>query len=139
VLLAKPGIILGNMVSFAGGFVRASMGRIDSALFAATGCGGALVIASGCVLNNYIDRDIELVVAVVLAGFLNYVVAYSLYRKRNSVHGTLVGSLSGATSPVAGYCAETFLGPRCIRVLPARSHRAERHDGGGFSVTGGAP
>lgn len=38
-------------------------------------------------------------------GFLVYVGLYSLLLKRRSVHGTLVGSLSGAVPPVAGYCA----------------------------------
>jgi len=30
---------------------------------------------------------------------------YSLYLKRNSIHGTLIGSLSGAAPPLVGYCA----------------------------------
>lgn len=41
---------------------------------------------------------------VTLAGFLVYVVFYSLWLKR-SPHGTWVGSLSGAVPPLAGYCA----------------------------------
>jgi protoheme IX farnesyltransferase len=146
-LLTKPGIILGNLVSFSGGFFLAARGRIDWLLLLATGLGIALVMGSGCVCNNLIDRDIDgkmartrrrglvtgavspltaawlavalggagfallaagsslLVVAVVVAGFLSYVVLYSLYGKRLSVHGTLIGSLAGATAPVAGYCA----------------------------------
>ena len=36
---------------------------------------------------------------------LNYVGLYSLWLKRGSVYGTLVGSLSGAAPPVVGYCA----------------------------------
>ena len=42
-----------------------------------------------------------------LAGFVIYVGLYSLYLKRKSVHGTLVGSLSGAMPPVIGYVAVT--------------------------------
>jgi protoheme IX farnesyltransferase len=38
-------------------------------------------------------------------GFVVYVGVYSLYMKRNSVYGTLIGSLSGAAPPVIGYCA----------------------------------
>ena len=40
-------------------------------------------------------------------GFAIYVGLYSLYLKRRSVHGTLVGSLSGAMPPVIGYVAVT--------------------------------
>ncbi|VDA29586.1 UbiA family prenyltransferase [Klebsiella pneumoniae] len=39
-------------------------------------------------------------------GFVVYVGVYSLYMKRHSVYGTLIGSLSGAP-PVIGYCAVT--------------------------------
>lgn len=38
-------------------------------------------------------------------GFVVYVGIYSLYMKRYSVYGTLIGSLSGAAPPVIGYCA----------------------------------
>lgn len=38
-------------------------------------------------------------------GFMVYVFIYSLYMKRHSVYGTLIGSLSGAAPPVIGYCA----------------------------------
>lgn len=58
-LLTKPGIVFGNMISVAGGFFLASKGDIDLMLFLATALGVALVIASGCVFNNYIDRDID--------------------------------------------------------------------------------
>ena len=49
------------------------------------------------------------VVAMLIAvvGFVVYVGVYSLYMKRKSVYGTLVGSLSGAAPPVIGYCAVT--------------------------------
>ena len=44
-------------------------------------------------------------VAVVLAGFMVYAGPYSLYLKRHSVYGSLIGSLAGAAPPLAGYCA----------------------------------
>lgn len=146
-LVTKPGIILGNMVSVVGGFLLASRGNIHVSLLLSTLFGVSLVIASGCVFNNYIDRDIDglmqrtkhrplvqgkiapnaslgyasllgmagflvlylqtngLATLVALAGFVIYVGIYSLYLKRKSVYGTLIGSLSGAMPPVIGYCA----------------------------------
>ncbi|UVJ44966.1 heme o synthase [Pseudomonas sp. LS1212] len=145
--ITKPGIIFGNVLSVAGGFFLASQGHVDFALFLATVIGTSLVVASGCVFNNCIDRDIDvkmertknraLVQGLIstrvalayatllgvaglgllyqqanplaalfgLIGFVIYVGFYSLYLKRKSVHGTLVGSLSGAMPPVIGYCA----------------------------------
>ncbi|GAA5011702.1 heme o synthase [Acinetobacter puyangensis] len=38
-------------------------------------------------------------------GFFVYVVLYSLWTKRTSIHQTIVGSISGACPPVIGYCA----------------------------------
>jgi protoheme IX farnesyltransferase len=58
-LLTKPGIMIGNVITTAGGFALASRGRIDVWLFLATLLGICLVIASGCVFNNYIDRDAD--------------------------------------------------------------------------------
>ncbi|AJJ19211.1 MULTISPECIES: heme o synthase [Yersinia] len=147
--VTKPGIIFGNLISVVGGFLLASKGVIDYPLFLATLIGVSLVVASGCVFNNYIDRDIDRIMertknrvlvkglidpkvsliyasvlgivgmlllyvaanplAMVLAviGFVIYVGVYSLYMKRKSVYGTLIGSLSGAAPPVIGYCAVT--------------------------------
>ena len=145
--LCKPGIIRGNLIAAAGGFFLASQGQIDWILLIFMCLGTTCVVASGCVFNNYIDRDIDkimkrtchrelvqkvipvtnaLICATVLCiigfsslffatsflafifallGFVVYVGLYSLYYKRHSVHGTLIGSLSGACPPVIGYCA----------------------------------
>ncbi|MBS1168370.1 MAG: cyoE [Proteobacteria bacterium] len=59
VSLVKPGIVGGNLVSVAGGFLLAARGVVDFRLFAATLLGVALVVAGGCVVNNIIDRDID--------------------------------------------------------------------------------
>jgi protoheme IX farnesyltransferase len=149
ILVTKPGIILGNLITTAGCFVLASKGRIDIAVLLLTVIGISLVVASGCVFNNCVDRDMDremvrtrnrvlarglmspqiavfyasllgiggtaliwaaanmLSVAIVLTGFAVYVGLYSLYLKRNSVYGTLIGSLAGAAPPLAGYCAVT--------------------------------
>jgi len=146
-LLAKPGIVFGNLASACGGMMLASPGGLPPAFLLLALAGIAGVIACGCVLNNYIDRDIDgtmrrtrgrvlvkglvapaaaLRYAWVLGGsglallytqatplsafcaaigLTIYVVAYSLYFKRNSVHGTLIGSLAGAMPPVIGYTA----------------------------------
>jgi protoheme IX farnesyltransferase len=145
-LLTKPGIIRGNLVSVIAGFFLASQGEIDIGVLLAILAGTSLVIACGCVLNNYLDRGIDkkmertekralatgeisaraaIIYAVVLGtlgtlalvlftntltaviglfGLLAYVVIYG-YAKRHTVHGTLVGSISGAIPPVAGYTA----------------------------------
>ncbi len=110
--------------------------------------GTSLIIASACVFNNFIDRDIDqlmertkkralvsgsissasalifgtiigllgaltlalftnpLTVGIGLFGFVAYVAVYGYY-KRRSVHGTLIGTISGAVPPVAGYAAVT--------------------------------
>ena len=57
--LTKPGIIRGNLITAAAGFLFAAKGIVDFKLFFATLLGVTLVIASGCVFNNYIDRDID--------------------------------------------------------------------------------
>jgi protoheme IX farnesyltransferase len=145
--VAKPGIILGNLITAAGGFFLAARGQVDLVLLAATLLGISLVVASGCVFNNWIDRNLDRkmirtrdrvlarrlidpkiavayalllgiggvvlmwaatnlpAVVIVLAGFAVYVGLYSLYLKRHSIYGTLIGSLAGAAPPLAGYCA----------------------------------
>jgi len=146
-LVTKPGIVFGNLITAAGGFFLASRGHIDIIFLLPTIIGISLVVASGCVLNNCIDRDMDrkmartcnrvlaqrlmsprvavfyasflgisgtallwaaanmLSVVIVLTGFGIYVGVYSLFLKRNSVYATLIGSLAGATPPLAGYCA----------------------------------
>jgi heme o synthase len=143
----KPGIIMGNLISVAGGFFLASRGDIDWSLMWATVLGLSLVVASGCAINNCIDRDIDarmrrtcnrvtvtgelsgraaliyglllgvlgfgllavrtngVAIGFAVFGYAVYVGLYSLWMKRKSVYGTLVGSLSGAVPPVVGYCA----------------------------------
>lgn len=146
-LITKPGILLANLISAAAGFFLASRGRVDGALLLSTLLGIGLVVASGCVSNNCVDRQLDrtmvrtrnralargqislraavcyaavlgmagltllwaatnpLTVAIVLAGLVIYVGVYSLYLKRHSLHGPLLGSLAGAAPPLAGYCA----------------------------------
>ncbi|CRX38468.1 heme o synthase [Estrella lausannensis] len=58
-LLTKPGIILGNLITVAAGFYLGSRGHFDLELFLFTMLGLALIIASACVFNNYIDRSLD--------------------------------------------------------------------------------
>lgn len=130
------------------GFLLASKGHLAFGTLLATLAGTALIIASACVFNNYLDREIDkkmdrtknralvtgkisvsaaiiyacvlgllgfwllaaytnaITVLVGVVGMFSYVVLYG-YFKRTSVHGTLVGSISGATALVAGYTAVT--------------------------------
>ena len=58
-MLTKPGIILGNIITTAGGFALAAKGHINPWLFVVTLIGLAFVIASAGVFNNYIDRVMD--------------------------------------------------------------------------------
>lgn len=57
--MTKPGIVRGNMLTVIAGFLLASRGHIDIWAFIGVVLGTALVIASACVVNNYIDRHID--------------------------------------------------------------------------------
>lgn len=147
--LTKPGVLYGNALTAVAGFLFASQGKINILLFVMLCLGMTLVIASACVLNNYLDQDIDtkmartkkralvrgdikgrnavifsivlglvgmallilftnmLVVVIAIIGFVDYVVLYGMLSKRLSIHGTLVGSISGAAPILAGYCAVT--------------------------------
>lgn len=58
-LLTKPGIIFGNLVTVAAGFFLASKGLFHLQLFIMTLISLSLIIASACVFNNYIDKEID--------------------------------------------------------------------------------
>jgi protoheme IX farnesyltransferase len=57
--LTKPGIIRGNLITAGAGFLLASNGYISFELLIITLTGITLVLASGCVFNNYLDRNID--------------------------------------------------------------------------------
>lgn len=57
--LTKPGIIYGNLMTAAAGYFFGSPDSIDFWLLLAVMLGTSLVIASGCVFNNYLDRGID--------------------------------------------------------------------------------
>lgn len=147
--LTKPGIVRGNLISLVAGYVLAgTLYGFDVMAFVGVFIGTALVIASGCVFNNYVDRHIDakmertkkralvrhtisnraaLVYATILGvvgigllwlivnplatiigivGLVWYVIIYG-YAKRHTPWSTLVGTVCGATPPLAGYVAIT--------------------------------
>lgn len=57
--LTKPGIIRSNLVATFAGFWLAAKWQVDWLLLIATLAATALVMASSCVLNNYLDRDMD--------------------------------------------------------------------------------
>lgn len=145
--LTKPGVTHGNLITTVAGYLFAANGNIDWKVFAALTIGTWAVIASACVINNYLDQDIDAIMdrtqnrplitgevsgrqAVIFGTFLGiagtallvlmtnwwvagvgvfgwvvYVWLYGALGKRKSVHGTLVGSISGAVPILAGYVA----------------------------------
>lgn len=77
--------------------VRGQISKLSAFIYAiilAVSGSAALVIYA-----NYLTLYIALI------GLFFYVVVYTLGFKRNSVYGTLVGSISGAVPPIVGYCA----------------------------------
>lgn len=59
IYIMKPGILFDNIITTFGGFWLASRGDINWLLLLFTMLGTTLVVASGCVLNNYLDRDLD--------------------------------------------------------------------------------
>lgn len=57
--LTKPGILFGNFVTTLGGYFVAAQGSVDFLLLLLTLLGTLFVVASGCVVNNVIDQDID--------------------------------------------------------------------------------
>lgn len=145
--LTKPGIVYSNVMTAAAGFLFAAHWHANLLLMLALLGGNALIIASACVANNYIDRGIDrvmlrtrtralasgaiavrraiayagilgiigfgllgltnpLTVAIGALAWLSYVALYG-YAKRHTPHGTLIGTLPGGASLVAGYTAVT--------------------------------
>lgn len=145
--LTKPGVLYGNVLTAVAGFLLAAAGDIDWLVFGGMLFGMTAVVASACVLNNYLDQDIDavmertkkrpsvagsvsgvgmlvfstvlllagmtalvlwtnlLTVWVGVIGFVTYVWLYGALSKRRSIHGTLVGSISGAMPILGGYVA----------------------------------
>jgi protoheme IX farnesyltransferase len=99
--LTKPGIIRGNAVHvLAGGLLASAMGIEWRALLGVL-IGTSFVIASACVVNNYIDRDID--------------AKMKRTKKRPSVTGTVSPRAAGVFASVLAligiYTLFTFTNP----------------------------
>lgn len=147
--LTKPGVLYGNVLTGIAGFLLAAgiAKTFDWLSFIGVLIGMTSVVAAACVLNNYLDQDIDkimqrtkkrpsvtgavsgrnmvlfsvvllivgmvvlwlfttpLTVAIGILGFVTYVWLYGALSKRRSIHGTLVGSISGAMPIAGGYAA----------------------------------
>jgi protoheme IX farnesyltransferase len=57
--VTKPGVVFGNLITAAGGYFLAARGRVDISMLLSTLIGITLVVASGCVFNNCIDRNLD--------------------------------------------------------------------------------
>lgn len=57
--LTKPGVMYGNVLTGVAGFLCAASGVIDWSAFIAVIFGMTCVVSSACVVNNYLDRDID--------------------------------------------------------------------------------
>lgn len=77
--------------------VTGAVGRTGAVIFS------AVLLAAGLVL--LVTGTNWLVTAIGAFGFIDYVWLYGAWSKRRSMHGTLVGSVSGAIPVLAGYCA----------------------------------
>jgi protoheme IX farnesyltransferase len=143
--LAKPGIVYGNDLTAIGGFFLAAGAQLELRLLIEMLLGLSLVMASGCVFNNFLDRGLDqkmartknralpqqlisaraalifgsvlllagsgllaltnwLTLSLGVFGWIMYVWVYG-WAKRATIHGTLIGSISGAVPPIVGYCA----------------------------------
>lgn len=57
--LTKPGVLYGNALTVAAGYFLAARGDVNLGLFLAVFIGSSLIIASACVINNFLDQDID--------------------------------------------------------------------------------
>lgn len=57
--LTKPGVTYGNLITTVAGYLFAADGQIDWMLLTALTVGTWFVISSACVINNYLDQDID--------------------------------------------------------------------------------
>lgn len=94
-MLTKPGIIMGNLITTAGGFALACRAGFNFFLFFEMLGGLGFVIASACICNNYIDRYAD----------------QKMARTKNR------GLAKGTVSPVKALSLATVLGLSGLTIL----------------------
>ena len=102
--LTKPGIIKGNAVHVLAGGLLASVMGVDWRALVGVLIGTSFIIASACVVNNYIDRDID--------------AKMKRTRKRPSVTGVVspraAGSYASVLALIGLYVLFAFTGPLVV-------------------------
>jgi len=96
--VTKPRLVAANLVSAAGGMFLAAQGHTSMALFLFVMTGLSCVVASGCVLNNYIDRYIDRNMARTCGRVL---ATGAISRKGSLVYAAVLG-IAGAAILLAG-------------------------------------
>lgn len=91
--LAKPGIVYGNALVAAAGFLYVAHTPINWLLFLAMLVGLSLVMASACVCNNYADRDID---AAMVRTRSRPLVAGTIPLRSALIYGASLGIVGGA-------------------------------------------
>jgi protoheme IX farnesyltransferase len=89
--VTKPGILMGNAITASGGFILASKTYFDFSLLIATLLGLSFIIASACVFNNYIDRNMD----EKMERTKNRVLVLGLIGKRHAIAFAISLGLSG--------------------------------------------
>ena len=92
--LAKPGIIFGNLISTLGGFFLAARGDWSLDLLASITLGTSALVGSGCIINNYIDKDIDALMTrtqnrFLVCGYFNKLIIFS-YAAILAIMGCLI-------------------------------------------------
>lgn len=89
--LIKPGIVIGNLMSSIGGFLMASNTHIHYYTLVNMSIGMSLIIASSCVFNNIIDRDID----SIMHRTRHRILAQNHFSIKNSIFYAIILNVSG--------------------------------------------
>lgn len=140
VSLTKPRVLAGNVLTTIAGFALASAGSFAVGDFVAVTIGTTLIIASACVVNNVLDRDIDRSMArtkkrATVTGSISGLAA-TIYAVTLGILGTLALVLFSnplvVAIGVAGFVVYVFL-------YGMWSKRASRHGTLVGSVSGAIP